>query len=193
MFVAGAGCASTASTSLPAPSPASPPGSVEISLNGAWLVPPASLPGPLNVPAGQHLLTHFHATGAQVYTCARKGEGDAATYAWTLKQPDAELHDASGAVAGTHGAGPTWTARDGSAVKGKKIAQADAPAPDAIPWLLVQAVSTSGTGLLSSVTYIQRVETARGNAPASGCDASAVDHETRSEYTAEYFFYAADK
>jgi hypothetical protein len=189
--LAGAGCAS--SGPVPAPAAANPPGFAEIAASGGWLTPPATLPAALTPPAGHHVAEHFHATGAQVYTCAPSGDGPAAVYAWKLKQPDAELHDANGAVAGTHGAGPTWTAKDGSSVKGKKVAEAEPPTADTIPWLLVQAVSTNGTGVFSRVTYIQRVATTGGKAPASGCDATALGHEARSDYAAEYFFYAADK
>jgi hypothetical protein len=157
----------------------------------APLTPPA-VPAAIQIPAGAKLARKFHATGAQVYTCAASAPGGAAPFAWTLKRPDATLFDAAGAKAGTHGAGPTWTATDGSAVVGKKVAQADAPAPNAIPWLLVRATSSSGKGVFSAVTYVQRLETKGGKAPATGCDAKAVGTETRVDYSAEYFFFEKD-
>jgi hypothetical protein len=100
------------------------------------------------------------------------------------------LLDETGTVVGTHGAGPSWTAKDGSTLVAKKIARADAPRPEAIPWLLLQAVTTGGHGIFSAVTYVQRVETARGRAPVSGCEASTLGTLSRSEYAAEYYFYA---
>jgi hypothetical protein len=156
----------------------------------APLTPPV-VPAAIEVPAGAKLARKFHATGAQVYTCAAPTPG-AATFAWTLKRPDATLFDAAGAKAGTHGAGPTWTANDGSAVVGQKAAQADAPVANAIPWLLVRATSSTGKGVFSAVTYVQRLETKGGKAPATGCDAKAVGTETRVDYSAEYLFFEKD-
>jgi len=39
------------------------------------------------------------------------------------------------------------------------------------------------------VTFVQRVKTGGGKAPASGCDAANAGREVRVPYTAEYFFY----
>jgi TRAP-type mannitol/chloroaromatic compound transport system substrate-binding protein len=50
-------------------------------------------------------------------------------------------------------------------------------------------VSNRGTGTFSDVTYVQRVGTAGGKAPAGGCDAAAPGTREVS-YTAEYYFYA---
>jgi hypothetical protein len=156
----------------------------------APLTPPP-VPATIQVPAGAKLARKFHATGAQVYTCAAPAPG-ATAFAWTLKRPDATLFDAAGAKAGTHGAGPSWTATDGSAVVGQKVAQADAPAPNAVPWLLLRATSNTGKGVFSAVTYVQRLETKGGKAPATGCDAKTVGTETRVDYSAEYFFFEKD-
>jgi hypothetical protein len=153
----------------------------------AWNSRP-TVPAPLAVPDTARVVAHFHATGAQVYTCA--APAGATTYAWTLKKPDATLFDQKGAAAGTHGAGPSWTSKDGSSVTGKKIAQADAPAPDAIPWLLVRAEKTTGAGIFSKITYVQRVGTKNGKAPATGCDAAATGTEKRVDYSADYYFFA---
>ncbi|HSZ81834.1 MAG TPA: DUF3455 domain-containing protein [Polyangia bacterium] len=157
----------------------------------APLTPPV-VPAAIQVPAGAKLARKFHATGAQVYTCAAPAPGGTAPFAWTLKRPDATLFDAAGAKAGTHGAGPTWTATDGSAVVGQKAAQADAPAPNAIPWLLVRATSNTGKGVFSAVTFVQRLDTKGGKAPATGCDAKTVGAETRVDYSADYFFFEKD-
>ena len=59
----------------------------------------------------------------------------------------------------------------------------------AIPWLLLRAVAHSGPGLFSEVTYIQRLETVGGTAPASGCDASTVGAQARIAYQARYVFW----
>jgi hypothetical protein len=69
----------------------------------------------------------------------------------------------------------------------------DAIDPSSIPWLLVKVVSHSGNGQLTSVTSIQRVHTHGGQAPAEGCDESHKGGETKSSYTADYYFYAPAK
>lgn len=144
-------------------------------------VPPA-----LAVPVGAKLVEKLHATGAQVYGCAATD----GKYAWTLKRPDATLTDAKGGEAGKHGAGPSWTAKDGSTVSGAKVAQADAPTADAVPWLLLKATSTSTKGRFGQITFIQRLSTKGGKAPAGGCDAAHDGAELRVDYSADYYFYA---
>ena len=101
-----------------------------------------------------------------------------------------DFFDAAGKDVGHHGAGPSWSLADGSAVTGKKVAQAAAPAADAIPWLLVAVTSSSGTGALSSATYVQRVNTVAGKAPPSGCLGATLASEVPVDYAAEYYFYS---
>ena len=71
-------------------------------------------------------------------------------------------------------------------------------APDAIPWLLLDVVGaqdgpTDGDKL-SETTFIQRLNTTGGVAPATGC-AQSTDVGTRAfiPYKADYFFYKATK
>ena len=117
-------------------------------------------------------------------------DAGAITYAWVLKAPDAVLTDAGGAVVGTHGAGPEWTSTDGSMVNGMKVLQANAPGTtSAIPWLLLRASSTTGTGSSSNITYIQRVNTVGGVAPATGCGGATSGTQTSVAYMADYYFY----
>lgn len=157
---------------------------------GSRSTPPAA-PAAIGPPEGAKVAARFHAVGAQVYVCgaATPLPGAQPTYAWTLKLPDATLYDASGAAVGTHGAGPSWTSKDGSSATGEKAAQADAPDADGIPWLLVRTTATSGQGVFSKVTYVQRVNTKGGKPPATGCDAGAVGRENRADYSADYYFY----
>jgi hypothetical protein len=197
VLVAGAaGCASTGAASTVSPAASAPPATGVISSPAspqvAELAPP-SVPPAIMVPAMAQVAARFHAVGAQVYACGPGPAGGAPAYAWTLKKPDATLSGDDGRAAGTHGAGPSWTSTDGSSVVGKKLAQADAPAGDAIPWLLVGAVSTTGAGVFSGVTYIQRIATSGGKAPASGCSAETVNAETRVPYAADYYFFRGGK
>jgi hypothetical protein len=149
---------------------------------------PPQVPDAIHSPSGTEVVLVAHASGSQIYTCQAGTDGK---FGWTLKAPQAELRDRNDQVIGEHTAGPTWKLKDGSAVTGKAAARADSPDANSIPWLLVNVVSHSGKGLLDSVTTIQRVNTHGGKAPADGCDASRHDAETKSSYTADYYFYAA--
>ena len=157
-----------------------------------WLTPPP-VDGSLVPPEGATVKLHAHAVGAQIYTCtAGTGADDdagAPSYAWVLKAPDAKLYDAAGTQVGTHGAGPSWTWRDGSKAVGMKLTGVNAPAADAIQWLLLRVTSTSGSGKLDDVTYVQRLNTVGGTAPMSGCDATTQGTDTNSSYSADYYFY----
>lgn len=148
---------------------------------------PKDIPSTLQVPPGVHLVLETHATGTQNYNCTKNPEGK---YSWTLKGPDAELRDDAGHMVIQHSAGPTWQHKDGSRVTGKVLAKADAPDASSIPWLLLQADNSgSSTGVLSTVTYIQRIHT-QGGQPSGPCGADMVGNLTRSNYSADYLFYA---
>ena len=119
--------------------------------------------------------------------------GEDGKFTWTLKAPEAELKDQKGNVIGSHFAGPSWKLTDGSEVTGKVLAHADSDDSNSIPWLLVKAVGHTGNGLLAGVTTIQRINTHDGNPPAKGCDEAHRGTETKSAYTADYYFYALDR
>jgi len=159
---------------------------------GATTAVPAALtvPAALAVPAGQVLVLAARGIGEQIYECAAAKDG-AASSTWTLKAPQAQLRDAAGNALGKHYAGPTWESNDGSKVIGEVVSKSEAPDADAIPWLLLRAKSTSGSGRFSSITSIQRVHTLGGKAPATPCDGAPSGKEARVPYAADYLFYAA--
>jgi len=131
-----------------------------------------------------------HAVGWQVHHCAATATG----YAWAFDGPVATLHDDRNQLIGTHSAGPTWTARDGSSVVADVVDRA-VVSPTAIPWLLLRKRSvTSGPDgdRLADTTHIQRIATTGGLTPAAAdCTADTVG-ETRSvPYTADYVFWKA--
>lgn len=157
----------------------------------AQVASPPDVPDKIKAPAGEQVVLVAHATGLQIYTCKPGTEGKPA---WTLKAPDAELHDDHGAVIGRHYAGPTWKANDGSEVTGKATARVDSPDADSIPWLLVTVTGHSGSGLLTDVSTIQRVNTKAGMPPAAAeCTAAKENAEAKSSYTADYYFYKPGK
>lgn len=139
---------------------------------------PAQTPS-IGAPPGTTLLLHAKGDGVQIYSCTDTH--------WELKAPDARLLDAHGRVIGRHFAGPTWHLDNGGEVKGKAIAKQPAPDGSSAPWLLVQAVSSSGS--LAGVTYIRRTDTHGGAAPKSACTSG----ELRVPYTATYEFYTGGK
>jgi hypothetical protein len=146
------------------------------------------VPDSLKAPAGEEVILATHATGVQIYVCQL---GADQKFAWTLKAPEAELTDSTGKKIMHHSAGPTWKHVDGSEVTGKVIAKHDAPKPDAIPWLLLAVASHTGEGILSRASSIQRIHTEGGLPPsASSCDAAGGGKESRSAYSADYYFYA---
>jgi hypothetical protein len=159
---------------------------------GALAVPahaaPAApeVPSTLVPPAGNQVFLEAHATGVQIYRC------DAATGAWTLVAPRANLYADNGQLIGTHFGGPTWRARDGSYVTATKVDEVNLD-PTAVNWLLL-AMKTRSAGAdgdrLAATTYIQRTATTGGRAPAaSECDVTGEIAEIA--YTADYHFWKA--
>ncbi|MCC3419671.1 MAG: DUF3455 domain-containing protein [Microcoleus sp. PH2017_07_MST_O_A] len=151
------------------------------------------VPAKLQVPAGNALISEVSAKGVQIYVCQPK-TGDRTQFEWTLKAPEADLFNPSGALVGKHYGGPTWEyTKDKSKVVGEVKERVDSPDRTTIPWVLLSAKSNEGNGLFSKVTYIQRVNTKGGKAPATGCDSSKQNSTTRVDYTADYYFFAANK
>jgi len=149
------------------------------------------IPPQLAPPAGEKLVLEAHATGSQIYTCKAGPDG---APQWVLKAPDADLHDRKGAVIGHHFAGPTWKHADGSEVTGKVSAHVDSPDASSIPWLLLSATGHTGAGVFAKVSSVQRINTKAGKPPAaSECDASKSGTESKSPYSADYYFYAPAK
>jgi hypothetical protein len=148
------------------------------------------VPDAIAVPAGLEPVLFLHASGSQIYTCQAGADGK---FSWTLKGPEAELKDRKDKVVGQHSAGPTWKLKDGSEVTGKATAHVDSLDPDSIPWLLVNVESHAGKGLLANVTTIQRVHTHGGKPGSDACDESHKDAETKSPYTADYYFFAPSR
>ncbi|MET0593955.1 MAG: DUF3455 domain-containing protein [Polyangiaceae bacterium] len=137
-------------------------------------------------PAGNKLAFAYDAIGVQIYGC----DANATGYGWVLRGPEATLYGKRGKPAGIHYAGPTWESNDGSTVVASKLAEYAAD-PTSIPWLLLGATAHTGKGRMSDVSYIHRLDTAGGKAPATGCDAGHTGETTRVDYTATYYFYEA--
>ncbi|OUL99040.1 DUF3455 domain-containing protein [Variovorax sp. JS1663] len=149
----------------------------------------AALPAAIQAPAGERVAFTWQATGTQIYECRAAGQGG---WAWQFVAPEADLFGAGGQKVGTHGAGPHWTALDGSRTVGTVKGRADAKRPADIPWLLLSAKSAGIAGRMDSVTSVQRINTVGGIAPAQGCATQADQGKRAMErYSADYVFLVA--
>lgn len=155
-------------------------------------IPPPKGPEILRVPDGQTVLLKALGKGLQIYEC-KATAADPSKFDWSFKAPEADLTNERGKKIAKHYAGPTWEANDGSKVVGEVLQKADAPRPGAVPWLLLKAKTNQGTGTFARVTYIQRVDTEGGVAPAAGCDQAHVNAEAPVAYRANYYFYGPQR
>lgn len=146
------------------------------------------IPPAIAVPDGNRLAFHLKGVGDQIYACTATTTATGTTFGWVFQAPDADLFFPNGHLAGSHYAGPTWEALDGSTVVGKKLAGVTVDA-SAVPWLLLEAASHSGKGMMSKVSYIQRLSTTGGIAPSKACSADNAGEVSNEHYTADYFFY----
>ena len=153
--------------------------------------PRPSVPDKIKAAPAELVVLRARASGSQIYVCQLGAEDKPG---WTLKAPEAELQDQHRARIGRHYAGPTWKLDDGSEVTGKAVARVDSPDADSIPWLLLSATGHSGSGVLTHISTIQRINTKGGQPPPpDGCNASKLNLEVKSAYTAEYYFYVTTK
>ena len=154
-------------------------GSAQTAMQGKVDIPAAITP-----PGLTSYLT-VPAKGVQIYTC---GKNQAGAWAWIFKGPEAELFNTEQKTIGKHYGGPTWEGSDGGKVVGAAKANAPAPSGNDIPWLWLDIKSSEGSGQFTQAKAIQRISTAGGTAPPSGCDEANANKESRVPYTATYLF-----
>lgn len=156
---------------------------------------PQSAPGdpldPRTYAPDSKLFLAVNATGVQKYTCQANGT-------WLFTDPEATLYKPAHPrkPVGTHFLNfatgrPVWQLNDGSSVEAARKVTVPAGTGN-IPSLLLQAVvTTAGSDdgdRLTSTTWVQRLNTSGGVAPAGTCtpgDTNAVP------YSADYFFWKA--
>ncbi|UWU79991.1 DUF3455 domain-containing protein [Bradyrhizobium huanghuaihaiense] len=138
------------------------------------------LPDAIAAP-GETVVLSVHAEGAQVYECKAAADGK---LAWAFREPVATLLS-EGKTVGRHYAGPNWELADGSAVVGKAIGNAPGATAADIPWLKLEVASRRGSGTLTPVTTVQRINTHGGKLDGA-CDKAG---EFKSApYSADYVF-----
>jgi hypothetical protein len=146
------------------------------------------VPEPVRVPEGHKVAMTAVGAGTLTYECKPKAT-DASAFEWSFVGPTATLKDAkTQKEIGKYYGGPTWESMDGSKVTGKQVAIAPAAAGN-IPLQLVKAEPAIGNGSMQGITYIQRVNTQGGVAPADACNASMAGIKKTVPYQADYVFY----
>jgi len=174
-------------------------------------VPP--VPGNLNVDEGNEVFLVGHGVGTQNYVCT-SSTASVSGFAFSLFTPEATLFNKEGKQLITHFFSPngdptvkppeagtirvTWEdSRDSSRVWAMLLEQSTNEQfvqKDAVAWLKLQTVGvdagTTGSGRLTKVTFIQRLNTAGGVAPKSGCSTfEDLGRRAFVPYSADYFFY----
>jgi hypothetical protein len=157
---------------------------VAVSVLGAIGGESAELPASIAAP-GESEIARFHAEGAQIYECKLANDGK---LGWQFREPIATLV-VDGKTVGRHYAGPSWEHSDGSAVTGKPIASAPGDTPADIAWLRLETTARRGTGVMSSATTVQRINT-RGGVVTGACDQQGSFRSA--PYAADYVFLRKD-
>jgi hypothetical protein len=151
-------------------------------LSGSPMSASAQTPLPDAIAApGETVVLTLHAEGAQVYECKAGADGK---LSWAFREPIATLL-LDGKTVGRHYAGPNWEHIDGSAVVGKAVGNAPGATPKDIPWLKLEVTSHRGSGILSAVTTVQRINT-QGGKLDGGCDGAG--NFLSAPYSADYVF-----
>ena len=168
--------------------------SISTAVAACFMVPMAAMaqmmdvPEAVRVPAGSKSAMTAVGVGELTYECKAKA-ADAMAFEWVFVGPMAKLMDAqTQREVGKYYGGPTWESMDGSKVTGKQVAVAPGMA-GSIPLQLVKAEPAMGTGAMSGVTYIQRLNTKGGVAPADPCGAATAGMKKNVPYQADYVFY----
>ena len=176
-------------------------------LGHAQNVTPPPVPDRLQVEEGNEAFLIGHAFGTQDYVCAASGSG----VAFVLTTPEAVLFDNPARRVINHFFSPnpaeggtiraTWQSTRNSSVFWGQVVRAatfatdpDFVASNAIAWVLLSRAGVlegSGNGdNLAEATFVQRVNTVGGLAPAIGCSSpDDIGATAFVPYEADYVFY----
>jgi hypothetical protein len=185
-------------------------------------ITPPITPGAITPPAGNSPFLLGHAVGTQGYICLPTSAGSStASWTVDAARPEATLFvDSPGREVVTHFlspnsnpneiaskplpfGSPTWQSSfDSSKVWGQKLASIPAGSDDScshagsIPCLLLQSAGSeagpSGGRFMTQTTFVQRLNTNGGSAPATGCSVLGdVGKQILVPYTADYYFFHA--
>jgi hypothetical protein len=140
----------------------------------------------LQPPPGNVEIVRAYGVGVQIYHSAPSAT-DPTKFVWKFFAPEATLFNNAGNAFIHHFGGPSWETDNGSLVVGALVDAEPSANPNSIAQLLLSGASHSGNGLLSRVTFIQRLDTSGGVAPATL--PTALGQEVQVPYTATYVFF----
>jgi hypothetical protein len=173
---------------------------------GAVLAQPLEapeVPPTLEVPEGNRPFLIAHATGTQNQVCLPRANG--VGLGWTFYGPIATLYNDQDEQILTHYLSPnpdqagaaraTWQhSRDSSTIWAATHVDPVVVDPTAIPWLLLKVVGSEpgldGGRKMMKTTFIQRINTVGGVAPATDC--APLGAKLFVPYETDYVFYRAD-
>lgn len=146
------------------------------------------LPNAVKVPNGHVVSFKTLGAGLITYEC-RATKDMPGRQDWVFVGPDASLFNAHAAQVGRYYGPPaTWESLDGSRVTATQLAVAPGGAGN-IPLQLVKANPAMGAGSMQGVSYIQRLATQGGVAPAASCSADNPGDKQKVAYQADYIFW----
>src|SRR5437762_1324735 len=176
-------------------------------------ITPPPVPDLLKVDDGNEVFLVGHGVGTQNYVCVPSAT-TVSGFAFSLFTPEATLFNDEGKQLITHFFSPnsdpsvkppeagtirvTWEdSRDSSRVWAMLLQQSTDEKfvrKDAVAWLKLQTVGVdagpTGGSRLTKTTFIQRLNTAGGLAPATGCSTfEDLGRKVFVPYSADYFFY----
>ena len=108
---------------------------------------------------GEAIVLTLHAEGAQIYECKAGADGK---LAWAFREPTAAL-----------------------LLVGKAVGNAPGATANDIPWLKLTVTSGRGTGILSGVTTVQRINTVGGKLEG---ECEKLGTYRNAPYSADYVF-----
>ena len=151
----------------------------------------SSLPPSIQVPVGNRVAMETVGTGDITYECRDKANAAGQTE-WVFVGPDALLKDRNGKQVGKYYGPPaTWESTDGSKLTATQLAVAPLGS-NSLPYQVVKANPAMGNGMMTGVTYIQRVALQGGVAPASTpCTPELKGQKQKVKYQADYIFWKA--
>ena len=151
-----------------------------LGLSAGALADDKPLPAAIAAP-GESVVLKVHAVGLQYYDCKAGADGK---LVWTFNSPQATLM-VNDKVVGHHAPGPTWELADGSIVTAKAAGNAPGSGANDIAWLKLEVTSHKGSGQLSDVVTVQRINTV-GGVLKGACDNDRLGRGM--PYSADYVF-----
>jgi hypothetical protein len=147
------------------------------------------IPDAIKVPAGNVLLFQAFGRGVQIYNCPTNADSNPTPF--TILYSNADQKRIIGTMDRPDGQ-PRWSDLVGNSVIAVRQVVVPSPNPANVPFVLLKAQAHfgPGNGMLSLVTFIQRVNPNGGSAPVGGCMNKNQAQESL-PFSATFLFYKA--